>query len=100
GDAAADHLATADDRDPVSDLQDLVELVADEDDAGALRREPPEHGEDLLGLLRREHGGGLVEHDDVRVAVERLEDLHALLPPNRKAGDSQIGIDLGAEEAP
>ena len=37
GNAAADHLAAADDGDPVGDLQHLVQLVADEDDRVALR---------------------------------------------------------------
>ena len=35
--------------------------------------------EQLLRLLRRQHGGRLVEDEDVRLAVERLEDLDALL---------------------
>ena len=35
--------------------------------------------EELLGLLRREHGGRLVEDEDLRAAVERLQDLDPLL---------------------
>ena len=35
--------------------------------------------EELLRLLRREHGGRLVEDEDVGAAVERLQDLDALL---------------------
>ena len=38
GHALADDLAAPDDRDPVGDLEHLVELVADEDDAAAARR--------------------------------------------------------------
>ena len=34
--------------------------------------------EQRLGLLRRQHGGRLVEDQDARVAVERLQDLDAL----------------------
>ena len=39
GPRRADHLAPAQDRDPVGDLQDLVQLVGDEDDGRAGRRE-------------------------------------------------------------
>ena len=38
-----------------------------------------------IGLLRREHGGRLVEDQDAGVAVERLEDLDPLLSRRRKA---------------
>ena len=51
-DPLADDLAAPDDRDPVRDLEDLVQLVADEDDAVALGRQAPQDLEDLLGLLR------------------------------------------------
>ena len=60
----ADDPAAPDDRDPVGDLEDLVQLVADEDDAVALGGEPPQDGEDLLGLLRRQDGRRLVEDED------------------------------------
>ena len=35
--------------------------------------------EQLVRLLRRQHGGRLVEDEDVGAAVERLQDLDALL---------------------
>ena len=82
-----DDLAAPDDRDPVGDLEHLVELVADEDDAVALVREAPQDGEDLLRLLWREHGRRLVEDEDPRLAVERLEDLDPLLPADRQRAD-------------
>ena len=71
--------------------------MADEDDARALRREAAQDGEDLLGLLRRQHGGRLVEDEDARLAVERLEDLDALLLADRQAADLGVGVDLEAE---
>ena len=40
-----------------------------------------------LGLLRREHGGRLVQDQNARVAVERLEDLDALLLADRELPD-------------
>ena len=38
----------------------------------------------MVGLLRREHGGGLVEDQELGAAVERLEDLHALPLADRR----------------
>ena len=78
----ADDAAAPDDGDPVGDLQHLIQLVADEQNAVALVREAPEHREDLLGLLGGQDSGWLVEDQDASVSVERLEDLHALLPAN------------------
>ena len=51
GDASA-----AQDDDVVGDLEHLVELVRDEDDRRAGRRERPDDPEQLLRLERREHG--------------------------------------------
>src|SRR5439155_17878344 len=70
--AAAGDPSAPDHGDAIRDLEDLVELVADEDDARALRAKLPEHAEDLARLLRREDGGRLVEDEDPRVAVDRL----------------------------
>ena len=96
-DPLADDLAASDDRDPIGDLEDLVELVADEDDAVALGREAAQDLEDLLGLLGRQDRGRLVEDEDLGVAVERLEDLDALLPADRQGADLDVGVDLEAE---
>ena len=70
--ALADNATAPDDRDPVGDLQHLVQLVADEDDAVPLVGQPAEHAEDFLRLLGGKHGRWLVEHEDPCLAVERL----------------------------
>ena len=98
-DPLADDLAAPDDRDPVRDVEDLVELVADEDDAVTLGRQAPQDLEDLLGLLGREDGGRLVEHEHPRVAVEGLEDLDPLLPADGQRSDLGLRVDLEAEPA-
>ena len=77
--------------------QDLVELVADEDDAVAFVGEATQDREDLLGLLRRQHGGRLVQDEDPRLAVERLEDLDALLPADRERAHLGVRVDVEAE---
>ena len=96
-DALADDLAAPDDGDPVGDLEDLVQLVADEDDAVTLVGEPPKDAEDLLRLLGRQDRGRFVEDEDLRVAVEDLQDLDPLLPADRQRADLRVGIDLEAE---
>ena len=50
----------------------LVELVADEQDREPASRQPRQGREQPLGLLRRQHGGRLVEDQHAHVAVERL----------------------------
>ncbi len=47
------------------------------------RVERSEDREELARLLRREHGGRLVEDQDVGPAVERLQDLDPLLLADR-----------------
>jgi hypothetical protein len=47
--------------------------------------QPAQHLPQLLHLGGRQHGGGLVEDQHLRAAVERLEDLHALRLAHREA---------------
>ena len=63
---------------------DFAQLVRDEDDGFALVAQADKHLEKLVGLLRREHGGRLVEDQDLRAAIERLQDFHALLQADRQ----------------
>ena len=53
----------------------------------------------LSDLLRRQHRGRLVEHEDARVAIERLEDLDALLLADRELRDAQVERDIETEVA-
>ena len=87
----ADAAALAQDGHAVGHRHDLVELVGDEEDALALAREAAHDLHQLVDLLRREHGRGLVEDEDVVVAVEHLQYLHALLH-----ADGDV-LDLGVE---
>jgi hypothetical protein len=75
----AHDLAPPDDGDPVGHGPDLAQLVGDEHDRRAGRLEVTHHPDEVVDLLRRQHGGGLVEDQDVGLPVERLEDLDALL---------------------
>ncbi len=60
----------------------------------ALLPQPAEDAEQLVGLGRRQHAGGLVEDQDVGLPVERLEDLHPLLAADADLVDHRVGIDL------
>ena len=63
----------------------------------------PEDGEELVHLLRREHGGRLVEDEQLRVAVQRFQQLDALLLAHGEVFDDGVRIDgepeLGGERA-
>ena len=74
-----DRPPTSKDGDAICDLEHLVQLVADEDDRHALALEISQDGEELACLLRCEYGRWLVENQDVGPAVQRLQDLNALL---------------------
>ena len=90
------HGALAHDRDAVGDRHDLAQLVGDQDDGLALLAEALEHDEQLVRLLRRQHGRRFVEDQDLGAAIERLEDFDPLLQPDRQIVDQRVGIDLEA----
>ena len=75
----ADILALAQDGDTVTDGQDLVQLVGDDDDRLAVGLHVADDAEQLLGLLRGQNCRRLVEDQDVRAAVQHLDDLQRLL---------------------
>jgi hypothetical protein len=95
----ADDPAVAQHGDPVGDLEHLVQRVGDEDDRLALGLELAQVGEQLLDLLGDEHGGRLVEDQDVGAAVQQLQDLDALLLADGQVLDPGAGIEWGAEAA-
>jgi hypothetical protein len=91
--------AGAQDGDRVGDPQHLVELVADEDDGHALGAQAGERGEQLVDLLRDEHGGRLVEDEHAGAAVEHLEDLDALAVADPQVLDERVRVDPEAVAA-
>ena len=52
--------------------------------------------EQLLGLLRREDGGGLVQDHHLGAAEQDLQDLDPLLQADRQVGDQAVRVDLQA----
>src|SRR5471032_2160621 len=92
----ADHAAAAHHGDGVGDVEDLLQLVRDQDDGLALFLEQAQDLEQRLGLLRGQHGGRLVQDQDVGAAVDLLENLHALLRAHRQVVDGGQRIDVEA----
>ena len=62
----ADVLALAQHGHAVGDLQHLVQLMRDDDEGLAVGLHVAHDGEELVRLLRGQHGGGLVQDEDVR----------------------------------
>ncbi len=86
--------AAAQDGDPVADLEHLVELMGDDDDGLAVPPHHPQNVEEPVDLLRGQHGRGLVQDQDVRPAVEDLDDLHRLLFGDRHVVNLFFGVDM------
>ncbi len=71
-------------RDAVADRHHLAELVSDEQDSLAVCCHRLDGVEERLDLGRSEHGGRLVEEQDVGTPVEHLDDLDPLALPDRE----------------
>src|SRR3989449_507742 len=90
-----DATAASHDRDAVAVGEDLADLVGDEDDGEALVGHRPERPEERVDLLRREHGRGLVEDQDVYAAVGGFQDLDLLLHADGEL--AHLGVEIEGE---
>src|SRR5712692_9100374 len=79
--------------DAVGDLEHLLQLVTDEDDGLAALDQVSEDHEELFGLLRSQHAGRLIQDEDVRPAIEDLDDLGALLQTHGQVTGASIGVE-------
>ena len=94
--AGADDAAAAQHRRPVAQRADLVELVADVEDAAALGGERAQRLEQLLDGLRRQHRRRLVHDQQLRVLQQAADDLDALALAHRQRVHVPVGIERQA----
>ena len=99
-DAGAGHLAAAQHRRRVAELLDLVELVADVEDAAALRGELAQRLEELAHRLRRQHRRRLVHDQELRVLQQAADDLDALALADRQRVHEPARIDRAGRTSP
>ena len=93
----ADVRAVAHHRDAIRDLKDLVQAVADVDDADALRLQLADDREQAVDFLQRQRGARFVHHDDPSILRQRLGDLDDLLLGDGQRAADRLGIERHAE---
>src|SRR5262245_51337266 len=89
----ADDFAVAHYRDVIRQRHNLAQLVSDDDDHLSLVTKSAQDREHLRDFLRSQHRGRLVEYENRRAAIKRLEYLDPLLLPDREIFYSRVGID-------
>ncbi len=73
-----------------------MQLVGDDDEGFAVRLHVAHDGEEPVRLLRGEHRGRLVQNQDIRPAVEHLDDLDRLLLRDGHIVYLLVGVDVEA----
>ena len=75
----SNQLALPQNRDPVGDRHNLIELVGDKQDGLALSGKAPHDLHELVDLLGSQDCGGLVKNQNLIIPVKHLKDLGTLL---------------------
>ena len=88
--------AVAQHRDPIGQLENLVETVRDVQRPDAPRAHLANGLEQACHVVRRQRRSWLVHDDDAGMAAERARDLDELLFGHREVTRRPIGIDLRA----
>ena len=91
-----DELAAAQNGAAVGDAADLLDLMGDEDDGLAAFTKAVDDLEQEFDLLGGEDGGRLVKDQDIGLAVEHFQDLHALTDGDLDILDEVGGVHLQA----
>ena len=92
-----DVLAVPDDRDPVGEVHDLVEMVGDVHHGDVLLRELVDHPEQGVRLRLGEGRGGLVHDDEPGIPGQGPSDLQHLLLAHGQVAGNGLGGDVHAE---
>jgi hypothetical protein len=85
------------DRDPIPDLEDLLQSMGDIDDTDTAGLQPLDRRKELLDLAGRQGGGRLVHDHDLRLHRERLGHLYHLLLRDAQVVDRGLRIDVHPE---
>ena len=70
--------------------------MGDEDDACPGLCKAANDLEELLGLLRRKHGGGLIKDEDVALPIKSFKDLYTLANANGEIFNAGVKINMKA----
>ena len=93
-----DDVAVAHDGDLVGDLEDLLEVVRDVDDADAVVAQPSDVREEALDLGRAERRGRLVEDDELGARRQRAGDLDGLLLGHAELARRAVEVAADADQ--
>ena len=66
--------------------------MCDEDDGATIGTQGAQHIEEAVRFLGGEHGGGLVQDEYLGIAVQGLDDFHALQDTNRHRLHARCGV--------
>ena len=90
--------AVAQHRDVAAEREHLLQLVADEEDADTLGRQPAQHAEQGAGLVQRQRGGRLVEYQEAAFQRQRLGDLDELHLRHTQARYGRAGVNVQRQQ--
>ena len=76
----------------VCNLIDLPQLMRNENCGLAQLPQTAQHIKQCVGLLRRQQGGRLVENQNIRLAIQQLDDLHSLALPDGQLVHQRIRV--------
>ncbi len=91
--AGRDLLAAAQDRGRIAQPFDLFQLVADVEDSAALGLQSVQHDEQLVGFLRGQYRGRLIQDQEFGILHQRPNDFDALTFAYRQLPDLAPGIE-------
>ena len=97
GPVLTDQLTVAQYRDPVGDLIDLVQEVADEEDRHSPVAQIADHREQPVHLVPVQAGRGLVQDEHARLTDHGPADRDQLLDRDRLAGEDRVRVEVQPE---
>ena len=83
-------LAAVEHHEAIGDVEDVVDVVADEQDRASACLHLAHEMEDLGGLGERKRRRRLVEDDEIRLLVDGARDRHSLALAARELADDRL----------